>query len=267
MVKAYPALSETYGEVSCVAGVEMGESGPLGWIRLYPVPFRALEDDRQFAKYQPLRVSVHGPRNDLRPETRRPDRESIELVGSALPTTHGWRARRAWIEPLMVQSMCELRRRQSVDRTSLGIFRPAAVEDLLIEPVEVDRAKQDSAAAWAAQGSIFDDPAAEREQLDALELMPFRFKYVYRCDDAECRGHNQSITDWEIFQFYRRVRKRRDWQDLIRAKFLGELCGPERDTAFVVGNQHQHRDSFLVLSVWWPPLQAEQLTLGDFGDL
>ena len=67
MVKAYPALSKTYGEVSCIAGVEMLSTGPR-WIRLYPVPFRALDDSRQFAKYQPMRVRVETHWGDRRPE-------------------------------------------------------------------------------------------------------------------------------------------------------------------------------------------------------
>jgi hypothetical protein len=45
LVKAYPALSTKYGEVSCIAGVEITANGPR-WIRLYPVPFRSLEDDQ-----------------------------------------------------------------------------------------------------------------------------------------------------------------------------------------------------------------------------
>ncbi len=56
-VKAYPALSRRYGEVSCIAGVQMLSGGPR-WIRLYPGPFRALEDRQQFAKHQPTRVRV-----------------------------------------------------------------------------------------------------------------------------------------------------------------------------------------------------------------
>ena len=59
LVKAYPALSRTYGEVSCVAGVEMTADGPR-WMRFYPVPFRSLEDDKQFRKYQPVRVRAAG---------------------------------------------------------------------------------------------------------------------------------------------------------------------------------------------------------------
>jgi hypothetical protein len=145
VVKAYPALSRTYGEVSCVAGVQMGDGGPAGWIRLYPVPFRALEDARRFRKYEPMTVRVARPRSDRRPETRRPDVDSIVPSGHLLPSSNAWRARRAWIEPLMVDSMCELRRRQRKDGTSLGIFRPADITGLVIEPVDVRIARREMA--------------------------------------------------------------------------------------------------------------------------
>src|SRR5690242_9596488 len=119
LVKAYPALSRTYGEVSCVAGVELTGSGPR-WIRLYPVPFRALDDDQQFKKYQPVRLRVGSHSGDRRPETRRPDRDSIQLLGKPIPSRDAWARRRRFVEPLMAPSMCELRRRQRRDGTSLG---------------------------------------------------------------------------------------------------------------------------------------------------
>ncbi|WP_320668778.1 hypothetical protein [Patulibacter defluvii] len=269
VVKAYPALSATYGEVSCVAGVEMGPAGPEGWVRLYPVSFRALGDGARFAKYQPITLRVRPPSNDRRPETWRPDQDSIRVAGDALSTRDGWRARRPWIEPLMAESMCELLRRQRLDGTSLGIFRPRAVEDLVIAPVEVARAKQQAMAAWAGQTSLMGFGTQERnEQLRAIELMPWRFIYNYRCADRACGGHRQSITDWEIFQFYRRVRDAADWQQQVRDRFVGTLCGSERETAFVVGNQHQHPGSFLVLSVWWPERRASpgQMSLTEIAD-
>ena len=74
MVKAYPQLSRNYGEVSCIAGIQTDpERGR--WVRLYPVPFRALDDTQQFAKYQPVRLRAEAHSGDSRPETRRPDRD------------------------------------------------------------------------------------------------------------------------------------------------------------------------------------------------
>ena len=55
-VKAAPNPSEKYGETVCVAGVSVDPSHP-GWIRLYPINFRYLEQD------------VHGRR---RPRAVRP---------------------------------------------------------------------------------------------------------------------------------------------------------------------------------------------------
>lgn len=268
LVKAYPALSKRYGEVSCVAGVRMTGPDAPSWIRLYPIPFRALDEGQQFQKYQPIKVRVEAHRGDARPETRRPDRDSIGPSGDLLSTRRDWDARRRFVEPLMVESMCELRSRQERDRTSLGVFRPAEVKDLLIEPADIAREKTEIARAWAAQGSLLQtaDRNEQSQQLRQLEQIPWSFKYHYRCTAASCGGHTQSIIDWEIAQLYRSVRRRDDWQDRMRRKWLDQLCAADRDTAFFVGNQHQHPTAFLVLGVWWPPKRPQQPELGDLGD-
>jgi hypothetical protein len=269
LVKAYPALSKTYGEVCCVAGVEMAADAPR-WIRLYPIPFRALHDEQQFRKYQRISVRVEEHRRDRRPETRRPDQDSIRLVGEPIPTREGWTRRRRWVEPLMIPSMCELQRQQKRDGTSLGVFRPASVDDLVIEKVDVNAAKQAIAKAWAAQGSLLDGLGGDerKQQLREIEQIPYRFKYRYRCSDPDCKGrHEQTVIDWEIVQFYRQVRNASDWQERMRERWIGRLCAPQRDTAFFVGNQHQHPGSFMVLGVWWPPKQPEQLALGHLGNV
>lgn len=266
LVKAYPALSRTYGEVCCVAGTQMTDAGPM-WIRLYPVPFRALEDQQQFRKYQRIRVRVSAHRGDTRPETRRPDRDSIETVGGPIPSSDGWARRRRWVEPLMVPSMCEVRRRQRRDKTSLAVFRPEQIEDLVIEDRDVEEDKRKMAQAFAAQGNLFGglDGGERQRQLQELEQIPYSFKYRYTCAESECSGHAQSIIDWEIVQFYRQVRHRDDWRDRLRARWLGELCGADKDAAFFVGNQHLHPHTFMILGVWWPPRRPEQLALADLA--
>jgi hypothetical protein len=268
LVKAYPALSKKYGEVSCIAGVRMSGPESPEWIRLYPVPFRSLSDDSRFAKYQPIRVRVQRHGGDRRPETRRPDRDSIELAGPPIPSDHGWRSRRRFVEPLIAPSMCEIRRRQRSDGTSLAVFRPREVVDLIIERADVNEGKREIARTWAAQPSLLDEvpPDERRYQVRELEQVPWSFKYRYLCADPHCPTHTQSIIDWEIAELYRHVRHRDDWQDRLKARWIGELCAPNRDTAFFVGNQHQHPGSFLVLGVWWPPRQPEQLALRGLDD-
>lgn len=266
LVKAYPVLSKTYGEVSCVAGVEITLAGPR-WIRLYPVPFRALDDTQQFRKYQPMRVSVGTHSGDRRPETRRPNRDSIELVGDPIPPKNAWALRRRFVEPLMAPSMCAILGRQKAEGTSLGVFRPKRVMDLVIDPANVNEEKRQIARAWAAQPSLLDGLESEEKayQMRELELIPWTFKYRYECDDPRCRTHTQSIIDWEIAEYYRHVCHFDNWRDRMKRRWVGDLCAPDRDTAFFVGNQHQYLNSFLVLGVWWPERRPEQLALGDLG--
>ncbi len=266
LVKAYPALSRKYGEVSCVAGVEMTAGGPR-WIRLYPIPFRSLDDDQQFRKYQPVRLRVEAHRGDLRPETRRPDRDSIEVLGGPISSRNAWALRRRFVEPLMVASMCEIGDRQRRDGTSLGVFRPGRIIDFKIEQASVDEAKRQIAKAWSAQTSLLGGLGADERtnQLRELEQVPWTFRYRYRCEDAGCRGHSQSIIDWEISQFYRRVRHFDDWRNRMRKRWVDEIFGASRDTAFFVGNMHQHPKSFLILGVWWPPRRPEQLALTNLA--
>jgi hypothetical protein len=54
LVKTYPTISRKYAELVCTAGIL--EDG--SWIRLYPIPFRLLEDDQKFPKYTWIEVDV-----------------------------------------------------------------------------------------------------------------------------------------------------------------------------------------------------------------
>lgn len=261
-MKAYPNLSRKYGEVSCIAGLDL-DTGE--WIRLYPVPFRSLENAQKFRKYEPIHVSVERRSADRRPESWKVDADSIRVLEPAISTARGWEARRSIVEPVIGESMCAIRRAQKEAGVSLGIFRVQEVSDLVIEEVERDPEKSELAEAWAAQGSLLD--AGElKQQRKALEQIPFRFQYRYSCSDDACQGHLQSIVDWEIVELYRNVRERANWRELMRRKWLDQMYGPDKDTAFIVGNQHQYPDGFLVLGVWWPP-RVQQLSLANAVDV
>lgn len=262
LVKAYPNLSRKYGEVSCIAGLDL-DTGE--WIRLYPVPFRSLEDKQKFRKYQPIRAKVQRRSEDRRPESWRVDADSIEVIAPVVESKRGWKDRRPLVEPAIGESMCAVRRAQRENGASLQMFRVPEVTSLVIEEVERSPEKSRLADAWAAQGSLLEADEL-KQQRKALEQIPFRFQYRYRCSDSDCRGHLQSIVDWEIVELFRKVRGQTGWKEMIREKWLGQICGADKDTAFIVGNQHQYPDGFLVLGVWWPP-KSMQLSLGDSGDL
>ena len=151
--------------------------------------------------------------------------------------------------------MCALMRSEGLNKSSLGAFRPFEVLDVTVSPTAAWSEKQRTALG---QQNLF---AQDRVM---LERTPWMFKYRYRCAEVGCNGHEQSIIDWEIAQAYRRWRSELGSEEAtiaaIRAKWLGELCAPDRDTVFFAGNMWQHPTQFLILGVFWP-LRGSQRAL------
>lgn len=87
-VKTYPELSKTYGETVCTAGIR--DDGT--WVRLYPVPFRRLDESEQYRLYDWITCPLVRHSRDPRPESYRPTGE-IERVGH-VGTADNWRERR-----------------------------------------------------------------------------------------------------------------------------------------------------------------------------
>jgi hypothetical protein len=151
--------------------------------------------------------------------------------------------------------MCELieqnRSGSGPETPSLAVVRTEEAPELLIsnrdeEQVARWRARAD---AIASQPSLFDDPSDPKR---SFEIVPWRFRYKYRCLARTCSGHNQTIVDWEAASLWRNVRHRQDWQELMRKKFVDELWAEDRDTILFVGNMEQRPWNFLVLGIFWP---------------
>lgn len=257
LVKAYPALSRKYGEVACVAGIDIG-SGKL--VRIYPIPFRLLDEKLQFKKYQPIEVELHKRSEDKRPESWKVNLDTLQYAGEPIDSKDDWNRRRLFVEPLIGGSMCDLQSRSDPSRPSLAIIRPREVTDLTIDDLEVDNERKEFAESLAASPTLFEDMTDKALQRRALEQIPYRFKYEYYCEHPNCGGHSQSIIDWEINALFRNIRDQENWRELIRAKWLDQLCGTTRDTAFIVGNHNRYWNTFMVLGVWWPPMK-DQLEL------
>jgi hypothetical protein len=248
LVKAYPQPSTKYTESVCVAGVRV-DTPELEWIRLYPVQFRLLPRERQFGKYDIVRVRVRRPTSgDTRRESFTPILDTIEKIGH-LESKRGWAERIPYIEQVKVASMCELQRRQEEDGTSLGVFRPGKLTKFEITPTspEWDAGRQ----AALGQGNLL----CESPKL-ALEKIPFDFHYSFTCDDASCNnGHRMSMIDWELGQHYRQTAGRPEDErfELVMRRWRDDVCGPTRDTHFFAGNMAKRQNQFVLLGAFWPP--------------
>lgn len=261
LVKAAPVLTSQLQETMCVAAMTL-DSEP-SWIRLHPVPFRDLADASKFQKYQEVTVRAIRPTSDRRPESWKPIEGSIHL-GQTIGTEHAWSTRRQRVAALGEHTMCDLIERNhsgsGPDTPSLAVVRPVETPELLIDERSAKQLRrwQERADAIAAQPSLFDDPDTAKPD---FEVIPWRFRYRYRCLAPGCNGHEQTIVDWEAVALWRHVRNQADWRELMRRKFIDDLWAPDRDSVLFVGNQQQYPQSFLVLGVFWPPSQDLQQSL------
>lgn len=83
-------------------------------------------------------------------------------------------------------------------------------------------------------------------------MVPWRFRYHYRCAAPYCAGHEQTIVDWEVVALWRHVRHRPDWRDAMQHRFEREMWHGT-DAVLFVGNMEQRPWNFLVLGIFWPP--------------
>lgn len=257
LVKATPQPSLQYGDTVCVAGVDMISETPQ-WVRLYPVPFRYMEGDRQFRKYDVVEVRTRNAGADKRPESRKIDAVSIEVKQHL----DGWRRRTPWVEPLVGPSMCELvaPAKADINAQSLGAIRPSEVIGM-----EFTRHP-----GWTAEETKrFDD---YRQQGDLftetppklLEAPPFIVHIVYRCEAPGCDRHRQRIIDWELTALQSRYRSR-DEDELkaaVTRNFLEIPFAANRSPLIFVGNQEdvRRRASFTALGLYYPEKSAIQQT-------
>ena len=80
------------------------------------------------------------------------------------------------------------------------------------------------------------------------------------------------IEDWEVGALYWKVvddgASPDDAAQAVRHKFLEQICSPKNDTHFFVGTVLAHRQSWLVLGLFYPkksvPLPAKDATLRLF---
>lgn len=234
-VKAYPTLSKTHGESVCTAGITQEE----GWIRLYPINYRELDEKFKFKKYDIIELDIKRRTEDPRPESYTPKIESIE-ISKHLGTGKDWLARRQYILPTASESMCQILKLNSEENKSLGMFKVETITDLSIEKISdspVDNGISTQLSLW-------------NNKIKKLEKIPYKFRLSYKCNYEACTGHRQEILDWEIGELYRNLKSRHEEKevlDRIKRKYLDDICSEEKDIHLFVGNHSRWSASFMIL--------------------
>jgi len=244
-VMTYPHPSKKHTELVCTAGI----TAKSEWVRLYPIDYRYRPGHQQFKKYQWIDVDLapEGAGNDKRKESRRPNLDSIQIVGESLSTRDNWANRRAIIDPMPHRTLNELETLYDAERVSLGIVRPKRIVDVIVKKSDPEWKPEWQAAMQ--QASLFEGTPKQ------LRKLPYTFHYTFECED-ENKIRTAMIEDWELGVLFLKESERLGSDDAavesVRHKYLNVLCGPDRDVRFFMGTRMPY-NTWLVLGVFWPP--------------
>jgi hypothetical protein len=258
LCKTYPSPSARYVETSCVAGIS--ESGEL--MRLYPVPFRLIQDEQQFKKWQWVNARLFKSNTDNRPESYKVYVDTIECDRDVVSTKDNWRARRQWIEKLPIFDSFEaIEARRLQGGQSLALLRPTRIVELEIESADTPEWTQDEKdklLQLQAQGNLFqkDDDAG---QLRQLKKVPYDFYYRYEA--ASSSGPvvlRHKLVDWEVGALYWNCARLygASWEEKFRQKLESDLA--EKDLILMLGNMHRFQHQWLAVSLIYPPKQRPE---------
>jgi len=255
-VKTYPALSETYNELVCTAGLLDDGS----WIRLYPIQFRMLNNDQQYPKYSYIEVEVERNARDHRIESYRPIdiRENLKVIGS-IGTENEWTERRAIVLQNATDDFSALLERTKSEHISLAVYKPAEVLDFVWEPVERewDKEKLAKVKGNLRQLNLFEEQEATKI-FEVVKKLPYKFSYIFK--DIEGKVHKLMIEDWELgVLFWKCVNYGDDEAtacDKVKNKFYDWMI--QRDLYFYLGTTLAHPNTFIIIGAFYPPKQTPQ---------
>jgi hypothetical protein len=262
LTKTYPSPSAGYRETTCVAAIT--RAGELR--RIFPVPFRLLDGDARFRKWEWIHARVSRPNGDHRPESRRIDADSIQRSGNVIPIKNGdWSQRTKWLESHVVPGFTALEQRRLATGQTLGVLRVSRILELRITAVkEADWTDAD----WIklSQDGLFD--TVEIKKRPPLRKLPFDFHYRYECigPDGKPDEATHKLTDWEVGALYWKCISgygQDGWEEKFRQRFEIEFAN--KDLYFLMGTIHRFPKQWLIVGIIYPPKPApvrdEQLGL------
>ncbi len=266
-VKTYPSLSTKYDELVCTAGFR--EDG--SWIRIYPVPFRKLDYDKQYPKWAWIELDLDRNTRDLRSESYRPHDidEEIRILEQIGTGPEGWRRRKQIALHSVWTNMSDLIAASKVEPiyTSLAVLKPREILRFEWEETarEWDKEKLDAIYARQQELNLFEET---KKIFKVARKVPYKFFYVFTTDDGIER--RLMIEDWEIGMLYWNTVKRADGDEVIACQKVKERYfddfAKRKDLYLFLGTSLSYhlrsKNPFMIIGVFPPPiLPPEEPTL------
>lgn len=238
-VKTYPTLSRKYGETVCTAGIR--EDGT--WVRMYPVPFRRLDEAQQYAKYDWVECELIRNTSDPRPETFRPTDATQLVPAGHIGTDDQWRERRQLLlkTAKVYDRLDDLIAEAKSNTTSLAVFKPSRVIDFTWEHEEREwnATKLEQMRGLYSQLHLFEDNAW-RETFKVIPKLPYSFSY--RFEDSSGKPSELQVLDWEAGALYWNCLRSTNGDESaalekVRMKYFDDFL--KKDLHFYLGTTQQ----------------------------
>jgi hypothetical protein len=258
-VKTYPLPSRSYTELVCTAGLLNGEK----WIRMYPIPFRFLQDQKRYPKYSWVKLDLVRNTKDFRPESYRLKTENITVLDK-IGTANAWDARKSFALKETFTSMEELiKLAKSPAKKSLATVKPKEIVKF-----DIKNDEREWKPDWLEQIKQMDmfEPANRSGQRKVVRKLPFKFYYHFLTKDNKLR--KLMIEDWEIGALFWHCLSQTDGDEeaakqLVREKYFDQFV-QEKDLYLFLGttflNHNVAPNPFVIIGVFYPP-KTDQLPL------
>ena len=267
-VMTYPTLSDKYFETVCTAGFR--EDGR--WIRIFPVPYRLLEqfDKNQYSKWQWIEADIEqNLTHDDRPESYHiRDIESLRVLDRIDVKGHpNWALRKQWVfkNKNVFDNMTEVLELTKENKLSLAVLKPTEILDIRFEKEDLTKYKEKLAKVKAnyeasrMQMSLFSSSDEMDFSFHFAEKIPYKFRYVFKTQDGVVR--RLMIEDWELGALFRKYSNQDVAVEKVMEKYRSLI---QKDIYFFLGTTFEWQkknspDPYLIIGVFYPPKIEEEI--------
>ncbi len=237
----------------CPAMTEAGE-----FVRLFPIPFRDLENPNQFSKWQWIEALIKKATDDHRKESYKISIDTIKPL-EKVSSKNRWKDRYYWIDRLPVfETFDEIRLNQESLNVSLALLHPFSVTALEIKESDKEWNKDEIEKLTRHEQGLFESNNNNSSK-KLLRKIPYDFYYHYTCKDNNgvVFNYKHKIVDWELGALYWTcVKDYGDkWEEKLRQKYEKDLA--QKNLYFLMGNIHRFQNQWLIISVIYPPNRSQ----------
>jgi len=250
--KTYPTRSRKYKELMCTAGINKNGE----WIRIYPIPFRTLEEYKKFNKYTWIEAEIVLDVSDPRKESYKINTSSIEILEN-IPTNKEWTERRQLIlEKTRIYTNLQeiIDGANKYNNLSLCTFRPTKYINIEVIENKIEKETENEKIEFRnANMSLFDTHTCEVE-FTGMPQIPYRFKIKFEDDVGKISS--MSVIDWEISQLYLNYQNNpKIGVEKVKEKILWLF---NRDLYLFLGTMRQMhirktKNPYTIIGLFYPP--------------